>query len=245
MFEIIETGTPGAIQMAADTSWAEFWLNVAATFGAAGAGAYAAFFFDRIQRRGEREAANVAAGNVALSMLAEIWNVQLQYRTEVVDEWRNREDVWLNLPANSVGTYDGISIDIASIAFMFDTQAQVVQRAALEKRRFDMLLHWIREHSDVVMREVFPALTAAGVQLNQNLPEAHVRQILGVGPVQKLTVLSSAIIQNATENVASSRQCFDDFRVALKAIYPKRRFINVMPAPQAAPPGPPPSSQPE
>ena len=200
-------------------------VNGLVTRVAAGAGAYFAFQFEKHQRKSECDNDNVGAGNLALLTLCEISNVLRDCQRQVVDPWRGKPDLWLNFPANTPAGFDGVNVDVAGLTFVLENDPAKVQLAVLEQRRFHLVLAMIKQHSDLVLSEVFPKLTAAGVRLNEGRPAAEIAEILGVGIVRQLNVLTTGIVQN--EDVKSCRQAFDQLRAALKVAYPKRKFLGL------------------
>lgn len=201
-------------------------LNVLTTLVGAFVGAWAAFRLEERRNQKEKDDQNVVAGNLALLTLSEIWNVLVQYRKEVVDEWRGRRDAWLNLPATSFDRRE-VTFDTEALSFLLDGHPAQLQTLLLEKRRFDLAARMVDDHSKLVLGDVFPRLSAAGIKLNEGRPEAEIRGILGMGIVRQLEVFTAAIVKNVDENIASSRQAFDDLRASLKALYPERKFIDL------------------
>jgi hypothetical protein len=201
-------------------------LSALATLAGAFVGAWAAFRLEERRRQREKADQNVVAGNLALLTLSDIWNVLVQYQKEVVNEWRGRRDAWLNLP---VANFDHreVTFDTQALSFLLEDYPAQLQTLLLERRRFDLAVRMVQDHSQLMLREVFPRLSAVGIKLNEGRPESDIRKILGVGTVRQLEVLTAAIVKNIDEDVTSSRRAFDDLRASLKAIYPKRRFIDL------------------
>ncbi|NWG86622.1 MAG: hypothetical protein HXY26_03770 [Hydrogenophilaceae bacterium] len=70
------------------------------TLVASFAGAWAAFTFESHRRKREKEERNVGAGNRAIYTVYSQWNVLEQYRKEVLEPFRTRDDAWLNMAAH-------------------------------------------------------------------------------------------------------------------------------------------------
>jgi len=64
---------------------------------------------------------------------------------------------------------------------------------------------------------------------NISRAERQIEQILGVGLVRQLRVLTEGIIGSVDDNVKSAREAFDELRATLKVLYPKRKFLNMPP----------------
>jgi hypothetical protein len=57
------------------------------------------FGFVLLKARRDRIDSEIAAGTRTLFALMEMWNATKQHQKEMVDPYRERSDVWLNLPA--------------------------------------------------------------------------------------------------------------------------------------------------
>ena len=205
----------------------QFWLTGAiSTAVSTFIGAYFAFQFERNARRIDLIETEVASGNRALFTLLLIWNKQKQYQKEVVDIYRNREDAWLNLAAGGSIGDSSLLFDLKELSFVLQKKGSIFQFAVLEADRFHSVSNHIDQRNKLVLFEVFPRMSAAGLEINQFANVELIRTILTAGVVRQLEVLTRGIINNIDENVASSRDVFRKFRAALKEIYPDKKFID-------------------
>ncbi len=189
-------------------------------------GAWFAFRFEKSLRDRDRVETDVASGNRALFILLQIWNKQKQYQNDVVAIYRNKEDAWLNLAATmSIGD-NSLIFDLKELSFVLQKKGSVFQFAILEADRFRSISQIIDQRNNLVLSEVFPRLSAAGLVIGQQVDANIVKNILTIGTVRQLEILTAAIIKNIDENVASSREVFRKLRAALREIHPEAKFIN-------------------
>ena len=206
-------------------------LGVLGTLVASFAGAWVAFKFQRLHRAKERTDDEVAAGNRALFTLYEIWNALVQYQKEAVADYRDRPDAWLNLPVtHALRREDSFLFDMKDLSFMLRGDAPTFQLVVLESVRARLVSHYINERERLVLSEVFPKLTAAGIGLRESRPESDFEAILGVGTVRQLRTLTDAIIKNVDDDVESSHKAFVELRTALRKIHPTQKFIDLKPS---------------
>lgn len=221
---------------AAFIRWASTSLSITEkeVVGALGAlfgsfvGAGFAFYFAKLQRQKERLDDEVAAGNRALFTLYEIWNDLVQYQKEVVDEYRDRSDAWLNLSPSPYPIREH-AFDVKDLSFVLHRDAPTFQQVLLEGARFRLVSHYIGRRDMLVLSEVFPKLSAAGISPGEPRPLQEIEELLGVGIVRQLKVLTDGIIKNTDEDVQSSRQAFTRLRATLMRLHPKEKFINLNP----------------
>jgi len=116
--------------------------------------------------------------------------------------------------------------DMKELSFALQTKGSIVQFLFLEADRFGSVAQLIDERNKIVLSEVWPRLSTAKIPRGQRMDSNEIRDILTVGIVRQLEVLTDGIIKNLDENVISSRALFNQFRIALKEIYPKRKFID-------------------
>jgi hypothetical protein len=199
--------------------------TLAATF----IGAWLAFYFAKIQRTREKEDREASAGNRALFTLYTMHNSQLQYQSEVVVPYRNRDDAWLNLHVSTPLNKD-VLFDTKDLSFVLDAHAPTFAQVLIEEARYRLAAYLVEEHRRIQLTEAWPRLQAAGVSLGDNRPAGEIEQIIGVGTVKALRVTTAAIIKNFDENVISSLLAFRALRARLLSIYPKHKFFDIGPA---------------
>lgn len=193
---------------------------------AAFAGAWAAFKLENSTQNKLIEDENVASGNRALFTLLQIWNKQKQYQKEIIDSYRSRDDAWFNLPAGSPISDNSLVFDMKELSFVLQSKGSIFQFVFLEADRFRDVAQLIDKRSELILSEVFPRLSAAGIKIGQSVDSDKVKQILTAGVVRQLEILTAGIVKNMDENIISSRAIFNKLRAALKEIYPKRKFID-------------------
>lgn len=154
-----------------------------------------------------------------------MWNQTRQHQKEIVAEYRNRDDAWLNLPAASP-LNEKLAFELKDLAFVAQQAPTEFASLLMEQERFRLAAYMVEEHRRVVLEETWPKLTAAGIRMGQGRPMEEVERVLGTGLCKQLRVISAAIINNFDENEASLKKAFVNLRAALRKIHPERKFIN-------------------
>jgi hypothetical protein len=204
-------------------------LSGVGTLVASFAGAWFAFRFARFQRERDKVETDVAAGNRALFILTIMFSALKQHQKEIVDPYRGKHDAWLNLHVAPVPMRKDISFDLKELSFVMQADPQLFAELLLEEERFRSAAYLVEEHKTLVFSEVWPRLEAAGLKMRDNIAQHEIETALGPGAVQKLRVMTAAIIKNFDENVHSCLDVFQKLRATLKAIYPERKFIDHKP----------------
>lgn len=209
------------------------WKDVLAALGslvASFAGAWAAFRFEGWRRKTEEEKKNVGAGNRAIYGVYGFWNVLEQYRKEALEPFRARpDDAWLNLAAHPTPPSATDRFQTADLQFLLENgQPSIFAALMLEQQRFDLAMGLIAGRSRLILESVFPKMAAAGFAVGKSQDLADVERALGIDLCHQLQQMTGAIYQNVDEDLASLRNVYDDLRSALKTIYPKRKFIQIV-----------------
>lgn len=194
--------------------------TIASTF----VGAWLAFKFAKRTRDIERKEADVSSGNRALFTLSRMWNRVKQHQLEITDVFREREDSWLKYIPD-IMLVDDLSFDMKELSFIMQHNAGVYQSLFLEEDRCRSVANLIARHQNLMVTEVWPKLQAANVQHGETRTVAEFEAILGPATVQILKGLTSGIISSIDANVNSFEKTFDELRVALKKLYPDRKFL--------------------
>lgn len=203
-------------------------VAILATLVASFAGAWAAFLFESQRRNREADERNAGSANRAIYTLFNLWNILEQYRKEVLEPYRGKADAWLNLAANPAALGGDHTFQAGDLQFLLQTkQASVYAALMLEEQRFGLAIALIRSRSTLVLEEVFSIMSKAGVPVGKALPAAEVESILGIDLTHKLKQITGAIYTNVDENLASLKSQHDALRDAMKALYPKRKFLQI------------------
>lgn len=190
-------------------------------------GAFLAFKFGLRQRDRERVNTEVTAGNLALSTLIDMWDRQIQFQRDMIVPFRNRHDAWLNLPVGSPLDSVELALNRNELAFLLQADGATWQAVVMEDRRFHLVKRLIEKREDLILKDVWPRLAAAGLPMRGQLAEADMERLLGPAIVQQLRVNTAAIISMIDENVASSFAAVTALGSTLRKIHPGRKFIGV------------------
>ena len=204
-------------------------VTILASLVATFAGAWAAFRLENERRKNEAEDRIVGAANRAIYTLFNLWNILEQYRKEVLEPFRGKPDAWLNLAANVTTPVGEHTFQAAGLQFLLQSsKAEVYASLMLEEQRFAIAMDLIRTRSDLVLTQVFAKMAAAKVPVGQQLAQHEVEAILGIDLTHKLKQITEAIIKNVDEDLASLKAQHDALRNAMKSLYPKRRFLEIV-----------------
>jgi hypothetical protein len=204
-------------------------LAALATLVASFAGAWAAFALEGQRRSREKQEREVAAGNRAIYTVYGMWNVLEQYRKEVIEPFRKRDDAWLNLAAQPAPPAQAERFQVSDLQLLIDKgHAPVFATLLLEQQRYDLAIGLIRSRSDLVLAEVFPKLSAARVEVGQSRDQKAVEEILGIDVCHRLRQTTAAIIANVDQDLASLREAYTLLRDTLKTVYPKQKFLEII-----------------
>ncbi len=208
------------------------WKDVLAalvTLVATFTGAWAAFRFESRRRKTEEDEKRIGAGNRALYVVYHYWNLLEQFRKEVLEPHRGKQDAWLNLaahPAASIPTDRFLPNDLQ---FLLQVErADTYVTLMLEEQRALLALNLITGRSNLVLNEVFPRMAGAGIRVGQQLGSDEIERILGVDVTHKLKELTAALFKNVDEDLVSLRAAHDKMRSTMKDLYPARKFLQVI-----------------
>lgn len=199
-----------------------------ATLLAAYFGARLAFNLERTQKREEEKSRNIEAANRALFVLLQFWNHLDQFRRETVEPHRECADAWLNMAARPHRRVTFPRLPADELAFLLQSQhADVYARVLLEEHRFFDAISLIEARSEILLSRAFPALAAAGVPIGAQREQREVEAIVGIDAVHKLKIMTSSVVKNVDEDLASLMSAFRDLRAAVKGIYPSVPLLDV------------------
>ena len=192
------------------------------------AGAWAAFRFESRRRKSEEDEKRIGAANRAIYVVYHYWNILEQFRKEVLEPHRDRPDAWLNLAAHPAVPVPTDSFLPNDLQFLLQVEkAEVYVALMLEEQRFLLALGLIKARTQLVLNEVFPKMSAAGIGLGRPVLQDRVEAVLGVGVTHQLKEITAALYKNVDEDLASLRATHDQLRSAMKSLYPCKKFLQV------------------
>jgi hypothetical protein len=208
--------------------WKDLLAALALLF-ASFAGAWAAFRLESKRRKREEDEKRLGAANRAIYIVYHYWNILEQFRKEVLEPHRGHPGAWLNLAAHPAAPVATDRFQPAELQFLLqEEQADAYVTLMLEEQRFLLAMSLIHEHSRIVLSEVFPRMARAGIVVGQALPQGQIEGALGVDVTQKLKQITAAIYKNVDEDLSSLKAAHDKPRSAMKALYPKKKFLQVV-----------------
>jgi len=201
-----------------------------ATVVSAFAGAWLAFYLERSHKAREEVTARVGAANRALYTIYNLWNIQEQYRREVIEPHRGKPDAWLNMAATIPAGRGVTTFEAGELSFLLGTKSQVYTELLLEEQRFSLAIQLIETRSKVMLDQAWPRIDRLGIGIGQPLlksPTQTPEQVLGADIVQKLRVYTDSLVTNIDENLVSLVKLHDDVRAAMMELHPLQNFIRI------------------
>jgi hypothetical protein len=205
-------------------------LDPIATVAAAFAGAWLAFYLERSHKAQEEVKRRVGAANRAIYTLYNIWNIQEQYRKEIVEPYRGRPDAWLNMAATIPASYGISTFEAGELSFLLESKPDVYTSLLLEEQRFALAMQLIKTRSDVMLGQAWPRINRVGIGIGQPLltsPGQTPEQVIGADIVQQLRVYTDSLVKNIDENLTSLVSLHNVVRAAMADLHPLARFIRV------------------
>lgn len=200
-------------------------VTLLATF----AGAWAAFRFESRGRKIEEDEKRIGAANRALYVIYHYWSLLEQFRKEVLEPHRGKQDAWLNLAAHPVPPVPTDRFQPNDLQFLLQVEhADTYVTLMLEEERVLLALSLITARSNLVLNVVFPRMEGAGIKVGQSVASDQIQPVLGVDVIHQLKEITTALFKNIDEDLVSLRAAYDKMRSTMKILYPDRKFVQVM-----------------
>lgn len=215
---------PGEIKVTSD-----LLISSLTTIASAFTGAWAAFALQNCRIKKEIHNQHIAAANKALCTIYHFWSILFQFQKDIVNPYRGKAGAWLNMPATPPfsSKYGLSSFKADELTFLLQTKhANTFSNLILEEHRFHMAIQLIEERSSVILNQVFPKL-GTNMVIGEQSSEQEIENIIGVDKVHRLKILTSGIIKNVDEDIASLKLAHDEFRNSMNDIYPKDKFNEI------------------
>jgi hypothetical protein len=203
-------------------------VTLLTTLVGAFSGAWAAFKYQEHKEISQLTKDRRAAVNRALHTIYNLWNIQRQYQTEVIDLYRGKPDVWLNMQATPPPSFGLTTFQAEELSFFLESKhAQMYADLMLEEHRFQIAMNLINMRSSVALNEAWPRLGAAKIEVGESMDLNRMTKIIGIDVEQKLRKLTEGIIEHIDENEKSIREIHDRLREGFLDIYPDQKIIEI------------------
>lgn len=206
------------------------------------AGALAAFAFNNRRATRERVDKEVIEGNLALSVLMQFLNHQVQYMRNYVDPHRGSPDAWFKIiPGPPLDNGVRTELNKNNLGFLLQSSGAAWQQAILEEQRYHQVKGAIDTRNGL-LEKAWSKLEAAGFEHGSKISVSDVEKTVGPVLFRQLKDIGEGLIESVTKNVTSTADAMSALRAELVRKYPKRPFISavvVPPVPQPPPVAPP------
>lgn len=190
-------------------------------------GAWFAFQFGAERVRRDKRDKDVVAGNLALVVLVEFLDRDLQYQKQFVEPVReNPNNWWAMRPGQDLDTLD-LRVDHAGLAFLLERHSQVWRAIVLEERRHKLLAKTITERTKLLSEDAFVKFEAAGFGHGQPVTPDEIERVLGPRTTASLKDDTKFIIRMTDDNIKSLESCISIVRTTLKELFPDSDFIGI------------------
>lgn len=204
------------------------YISAFATLAAAFFGAMFAFRLQQREKDRERQELQIARANEALQRIIRMLNIVGDYRTKVVDPVRHLgQAAAISMKATLSEDVSRERFDVTDLSFMVTKdEQQAVFDLWLEERRFHTLMQAIDRRTKIHLDEYQPIAEAKKLHERNVLTLDVLRTEIGPRVIDGLTVLTSFIIRDVDDTLASLTAAKDTLRDVLKLRFPGQKFLD-------------------
>ncbi|PZS90838.1 hypothetical protein [Stenotrophomonas maltophilia] len=204
------------------------YISAFATLAAAFFGAMFAFRLQQREKDRERRELQIARANEALQRVIRMLNIVGDYRTKVVDPVRHMgQAAAVSMKPTLSEDVSRERFDVADLSFMVTKEEQqAVFDLWLEERRFHTLMQAIDRRTKIHLDEYQPIAEAKKLHERRDLTLDALRTEVGPRVIDGLTALTSYIIKDVDDTLASLTAAKDTLRAVLKLRFPGQKFLD-------------------
>ena len=225
----LDTSSLGLIE------WAVLLPPLVASLSGAFAGALAAYYLARWQRLRDEERQQVAAGNVALSILLRQLNdfatVQAGVRQRIAErqeKYSVNRQLWFDLvPPIHYSFVGTLKFDLGSLAFLFEKgDVTVFNKLFHAEQLYADLVHVFREQKEAG-RLALQALEAAGFGIDAAIAPEDLWRAFPPTVIGKLTNTRNALVERIGSDEQDYKEAWNALRAELIRLFPNKKFTDI------------------
>lgn len=203
------------------------YVPALATLLAAFYGAKFAFQFQNDKEERKNREKSILDGNLAIFNLMRMANTLLVYRKQIIDPFRNKPTIFLEMPPSLDLIEDDIKFSAENLFFLLQSdEINLVGELTVEKRKFQSALDAINDRSRIHRLEVQPTLEKAGVGQGGDYTFQQIEKILGERLHFTITQATEQVITSVDETITSLKDAGNRLSKTLKEIFPGERIIS-------------------
>lgn len=191
----------------------------------AGAGTWAAFQLERDHRRRERRDHDVVAGNLALVVLAQMYNRVLDLQRQLVNPMRDSDLRWASQPV-PIERDEALRFDTPSLAFLLSgAYPSVVSDLELFQRHFRYAEMVAAQRTQLCEKLLQPAIQGVDEGYMGLTGPSDVIALLPGSVLGTMKSITNEMIGAVDTAVAAGVDLYGKLRIALQDFYPTASFI--------------------
>jgi hypothetical protein len=164
----------------------------------------------------------VSAANVAILQLGRVANFLDQYKREVIEPDRTSDFRWFLMARKEVEAGDGMRVDLATLAFLFESSdPNVPSEVGIEFDRVKQLLGDIGEFNQL-LREAHARMERAGIVEGTR---QQIEAACGVRIKAQMKTLTDSIIDHVDRSSPSVVETAHRLPAATRAMYSESQVI--------------------
>jgi len=211
-----------------------FWLDVAKAFLGAFFGAGLAFLSNNWFQSRQRRRDNIAAGNLAIAVLArqmdDLLNISkgfLEDREEKLGTRGDKAPPWLWFRPITFPFTQDLHFDYSSLAFLFETgNADVVNELWATERAYVDLVGLVQKHNEIA-EAMQKKMQELGIEHRDNVEIAEVEKKLGPQVIQMANTLAQGLVLRFSQGPKKFVNAIAVLRGALVKLYGEKAVSKV------------------
>jgi len=205
----------------------ETFITAVSTLAASFGGAYLAFKWQRSEKKSEITERNISAGNRAIVSLIRMFNIVAQYRMQVIDPRRASTGRAVLIAASRLDNTEKEGVDQDSLGFLSGSaeEYELVLDLWIQERRFRALVGAVNSRSDLHVRKIQPAISAA-MKPGAEFTRPDVAELVGEDVLSEMEQVTEEIIHLVELLECSIVECKTALQRRMKAHFPGRNVLN-------------------
>ena len=213
----------------------QYVFNLAISVAGAFSGAWFAFRLQNMKARKDIEAQNVNAANSAIFELSRWYNKLHAFKTQFIDEHRNKPMRHLYIMPAAGMTYGKLEIDYESLSFIFkSSDPNILGTISLTEQEIASTIDVILQRSKMHVEILQPAVEQVELRLGPSFPESELEKELGVRHTQTLKMLTDYLVSGIDDSITALRNNMDKLASESQSMFPGHVIVGMIDPPSVS-----------
>lgn len=186
------------------------------------------FYFGKNKEKKEETLRKLAAGNSAIFLLGQKFNVLHNIKKQLIEPVRNDPGAWINLRSTLNRNHNDLRFDVESLQYLlYSENPSLLHELLIEDQRFFEAIKTLNKRSFIHNNQLQPRLEQIDYYEGVFVYSSEIEAALGYTLVGQMKTLTQALMEHTYEGLEGIKNMHDKLFEQIKKMFPDGKIIKL------------------